>query len=52
MRPDRIPTPARMFLSAFASEAIQLLINASAPELLAWLDQAAQPRSLQLRRPS
>jgi hypothetical protein len=35
----------------FAGMAIHQLVNASAPDLLAWFEQAAQPPSLRLRRP-
>ena len=44
--------PASSLLPAFGSEAIHRLIDASAPELLAWFERAAEPRTLQLRRPS
>jgi hypothetical protein len=45
----RYPTP---LLQTFGSEAIHRLTEASASELLAWFERAAQPRSLQLRRPA
>ncbi len=39
------------FVSAFGAEAIHRLINENTADLLAWFENAAQPRSLQLRRP-
>lgn len=50
--PDGKRRFAASLLPTFCGEAISRLIDANAPELLAWFERAAQPRSLQLRRPS
>jgi hypothetical protein len=50
--PDGKRRHAMSLLMSFGSEAIHRLIDASAPELMAWFERAAQPRSVQLRRPS
>ena len=43
---------AMPLLMTFGSKAVHHLINANAPELLAFFEKVAQPASLQLRRPS
>ena len=50
-RGDRAHNHAMPLRMTFGSEAVHHLINANASELLAFFEKAAQPPSLQLRRP-
>lgn len=46
------PRPSRPLLPAFGNEAIHHLINANDTDVLAFFKRAAEPRALELRRPS